>query len=208
MRRNRGGSRIVDTDVMLRGLSAAWIAGIVLLLASCADSDCNDTNDCDPKMTASAPTLTAIARITPAPTSEPTERPTAQPTWTSTALPSTEVPRSTHGPPPTGTPAPLLSGISGIVLIGPQCPVVREGEECPDKPYEAIIEIGDVSGRAIATTTSGSDGLFRVVLPPGTYTLTARPPTSRGFPAPAEMTVTVESTGFTDVVVSMDSGIR
>jgi hypothetical protein len=100
------------------------------------------------------------------------------------------------------------SGITGIVLIGPQCPVVREGEECPDAPYEAFIGIRDAAGQAIASVASGADGRFRVELPQGTYTLVARPQTSTPIPAPVEMTVTVEAAEFTEIVVSMDSGIR
>jgi hypothetical protein len=94
-----------------------------------------------------------------------------------------------------------------VVLIGPQCPVVRQGEECPDKPYEARIDIHEGSG-TIASVTSGTDGRFEVFLPPGNYTLIARPLSATPIPAPVELVVTVSSGRYTDIVVSMDSGIR
>ncbi len=94
------------------------------------------------------------------------------------------------------------------MLIGPQCPVVREGEDCPDKPFQAIIGIRDAAGRAIASTASGVDGRFEIALPAGTYLLVARPPTDTTIPAPVEISVVVEPSRFTEIVVSMDSGIR
>jgi hypothetical protein len=108
----------------------------------------------------------------------------------------------------TATPPAGDSGIRGIVLIGPQCPVVREGEDCPDKPFQAIIGIRDAAGRAIASTASGVDGRFEIALPAGTYLLVARPPTDTTIPAPVEISVVVEPSRFTEIVVSMDSGIR
>jgi hypothetical protein len=30
------------------------------------------------------------------------------------------------------------SGIEGQVFIGPMCPVVQIGQECPDQPYQAV----------------------------------------------------------------------
>ncbi len=36
---------------------------------------------------------------------------------------------------------PLTSGIEGQVLIGPMCPVLREGTPCPDQPSQATIAL-------------------------------------------------------------------
>ncbi|MCH6556207.1 MAG: DUF4338 domain-containing protein [Chloroflexi bacterium] len=36
---------------------------------------------------------------------------------------------------------PLTSGIEGQVLIGPTCPVLREGTPCRDQPYQATIAV-------------------------------------------------------------------
>jgi hypothetical protein len=127
---------------------------------------------------------------------------TAQPAATMPA-PTIALPSSTPDAPPAGE-----SGISGIVLIGPQCPVVREGEECPDAPYAAIISIRDVTNRPVANTASGADGRFRVVVAPGTYTLIARPARQTSLPAPVSFRVIVAPETFTEVTVSMDSGIR
>ena len=95
-----------------------------------------------------------------------------------------------------------------MVLIGPQCPVMREGEDCPDKPYEARIEVYDPSlGRTVAATTSDGQGRFRVVVPPGTYTLVPQPEPG-GIARAGEQTVTVTAGAFSQVTVVYDSGIR
>jgi len=104
---------------------------------------------------------------------------------------------------------PFDSGVRGTVLLGPQCPVVREGEECPDKPYKTSVSIYrgiDVSTRPFLTIQSDADGAFVADLPPGEYTLFAGG--GRPFPACAQSTVTVAPGGFISIVLSCDTGIR
>src|SRR3990170_4096442 len=36
---------------------------------------------------------------------------------------------------------PFDSGVEGHIWIGPTCPVVRIGNECPDRPYETEFSI-------------------------------------------------------------------
>src|SRR5262250_2554940 len=71
------------------------------------------------------------------------------------------------------------SGIEGQVSIGPMCPVERPDRPCPDKPFEASIEIQnqDAQGDHL-TVRSGKDGRFRVKLAPGKYKLTPISPNS------------------------------
>src|SRR5215510_9172196 len=65
------------------------------------------------------------------------------------------------------------SGIEGEVSIGPMCPVVRPDRPCPDKPFEASIQIQDQDNQGDhLTVRSGKDGRFRVKLSPGKYRLT------------------------------------
>ncbi len=105
-------------------------------------------------------------------------------------------------------PFPGDTGIEGVVLIGPQCPVVREGEDCPDKPYHAQIEVYDpVVRRTVASTSSDADGRFRLLVPPGTYTLIPLPEPG-GIARAPEQTVVVIAGALTRVTVVYDSGIR
>jgi len=42
---------------------------------------------------------------------------------------------------------PTDSGIEGQVLIGPMCPAVQEGQECPDQPYQASLTVNSPNDR-------------------------------------------------------------
>jgi hypothetical protein len=102
------------------------------------------------------------------------------------------------------------SGIEGEVSIGPMCPVVRSDQPCPDKPFEASIEIrnqDDQGGHL--TVHSGKDGRFRVKLAPGKYKLTSISPNPGAPPhAPPPQSATVESGKYAHVTIMYDSGIR
>ena len=106
-------------------------------------------------------------------------------------------------------PSDLDSGVAGIVLAGPQCPVVGpdSGPECDDKPLAATIVVRS-AGFFVTQFTSGVDGRFRVPLFPGHYTLEPQPVSASGFPTGVPQTVTVEGGQFTDVRVMYDTGIR
>ena len=102
-----------------------------------------------------------------------------------------------------------LSGIEGLVTIGPQCPVLEEGVPCPDRPYQAEITVLDESsGRVVATFTSGVDGRFRVDLAPGRYVLDPGEPLLVDEPRAEKMTISVEAGRFTQVTIRFDSGVR
>jgi hypothetical protein len=105
--------------------------------------------------------------------------------------------------------APPNTGIMGQALLGPNCPVVQEGQPCPDRPYvDAEIDLLDDSGRTLTTLTVDAAGAFRVDLPPGRYTLVPRPLEGVPFPTAGEQTVEVTEGRYTEVIVSYDSGIR
>lgn len=110
--------------------------------------------------------------------------------------------------PVTPPPAPdLPNGIRGQVFIGPMCPVVREGEACPDQPYQATLVVLDESGRQVGQVFSEESGFFVLSLPPGTYTIQPEPP-AEGIAFADEQQVVVLAGAFTSVVVTYDSGIR
>ena len=99
------------------------------------------------------------------------------------------------------------SGIEGRVLIGPTCPVVMEGQDCDDRPYQATLRLLESPGaKLIGEVTSDVNGFFRVPLPPGDYTLV--PESGNPLPFAEEQDVTVVDGEFTSVTVLYDSGIR
>lgn len=103
--------------------------------------------------------------------------------------------------------AATTSGITGLVLIGPMCQVMRVDEPCPDQPFAATLIIRDSQGRELCAISSGEDGRFVVGLPPGSYELLPLTGPS-GLPAAASQWVAVAPGQYTDVSVSYDSGIR
>ena len=100
---------------------------------------------------------------------------------------------------------PVDSGIEGQVFIGPTCPVVREGETCPDQPYQATLTVNNLKGERIVQIQTEEDGRFKIPLPPGEYILH---PESENIPFADDQTVIVENRAFTQVIVNYDSGIR
>ncbi|MBM3123732.1 MAG: hypothetical protein FJZ87_01520 [Chloroflexi bacterium] len=100
------------------------------------------------------------------------------------------------------------SGIDVQVLIGPMCPVVQFGTECPDGPYQALLTVIDSRGREVMQFETDEGGRYRAYLAPGDYVL--RPETPKGMPLPfaEEQRFTVEPLKFTQVVIHYDSGIR
>jgi hypothetical protein len=70
----------------------------------------------------------------------------------------------------------IHSGMSGVITIGPSCPVVKLtssgeiDENCADKPYQTTMYVysGD---QEVAQFTSDKKGRYTVALAPGTYTV-------------------------------------
>jgi hypothetical protein len=64
-------------------------------------------------------------------------------------------------------------------------------------------------GREMARVQTGSDGRFRVSLPPGEYTIGPAPDQpARRFPRGEQQTVKVLPRQFTKVTIGFDSGMR
>jgi hypothetical protein len=104
------------------------------------------------------------------------------------------------------SPTPTDSGIEGQVLIGPMCPVVQEGQECPDQPYQADLMVTSPTGRVIVRFRTEEDGRFRVPLAPGDYIL--QPESQNALPFASEQPFTVLPGQFTQIILTYDSGIR
>lgn len=101
------------------------------------------------------------------------------------------------------------SGIGGMVVAGPVCPVVRPGETgCDAKPVAgATIVVQNADGKEVARFTTDASGLFRIPLPAGSYTLVAKPVEGlMGTPGPHP--VVLAANALATVVLSYDTGIR
>jgi hypothetical protein len=100
------------------------------------------------------------------------------------------------------------SGVSGVVLAGPQCPVVTGASPCPDEPVAgARVRIRSADGSFEVIVRSDERGRFRTALPPGGYELRAVVEDGPAMSA-KPVTVTVPEGSYADVVVPLDTGIR
>jgi len=101
------------------------------------------------------------------------------------------------------------SGIHGRATVDGGCPVIRQGEPCPDRPISADIQVTPVgSDMPIATVTSDEDGTFEVRVPPGDYVVSGAASDGSRFPYTKPVDVTVTAHTFTWVRVAFDTGIR
>ena len=103
-------------------------------------------------------------------------------------------------------PTPRGSGIDGQVLIGPACPVVQQGQACPDGPYQATLTVRSSSGLQIAQFQTDAQGYFKIPLVPGSYIL--HPESPDGVAVAADQAFVVETSRYTPLTVHYDSGIR
>src|SRR5512144_146108 len=103
-------------------------------------------------------------------------------------------------------PTPRGSGIEGQVLIGPMCPVVQPGQECPDQPYQATLSVNGPNGVRITQIQTDAQGHFRILLVPGDYVL--HPESPNGIPSAGDQSFTVETGQYKQLTVHYDSGIR
>lgn len=98
-------------------------------------------------------------------------------------------------------------GVSGAVLAGPGCPVVELGSPCPDRPWQGVVRVSTPGGEVVDETSTGSDGRFGIALGPGSYVVVAVVG-SQGLTSASPASVTIESGAWTEVSLSVDTGIR
>jgi len=106
------------------------------------------------------------------------------------------------------TPRPTDSGIAGKVLVGPMCPVMIEGQECPDQPYQATLTVTNTEGREIVQFQTDEQGNFNIPLAPGEYILHPETPPDKPLPFADDQRFIVNPGEFTRLIVQYDSGIR
>jgi hypothetical protein len=98
------------------------------------------------------------------------------------------------------------SGVHGLALYGPTCPVQRPGQTCT-RPYAAWITIRrEPKGNVVARVHAGTDGRFTARLRAGDYLLVPR--NGKPFPRARSQSVTVHRHRFTSVTIRFESGIR
>jgi hypothetical protein len=100
------------------------------------------------------------------------------------------------------------SGVIGRVWVGPMCPVVQPGVDCPDQPLEADLEIVDAHARVVARARSGADGTYRIPLATGSYVLTPLSPGQSSLPFASPLPFEVPAGTWVSLDVHYDSGIR
>jgi hypothetical protein len=101
------------------------------------------------------------------------------------------------------------SGIEGQAVISPAHPgPLREGMS-DTAPYKTTLVVWSADNdREVTRFETGSDGRFRVALPPGAYRVGPPPQTGRSLPRGSEETVTVVPGKFVRVTINFDSGMR
>lgn len=98
-----------------------------------------------------------------------------------------------------------LGGITGKILIGPQCPVVVDMSGCEDKPYKALVVVKNLGGSKVGDFSSDDEGKFAKALPAGKYFLESD---NNGPPSLGPTEITVEQNKYTQITLTFDTGIR
>jgi hypothetical protein len=103
---------------------------------------------------------------------------------------------------------PTTTGVQGVVLAGPTCPVERPGESpCVRAVSGAAILALDPSGREASRAVSDASGAYFLRLAPGTYEIVPQP--VQGLMGVAAKTsVTVPNGAPVQLDLEYDTGIR
>jgi hypothetical protein len=103
--------------------------------------------------------------------------------------------------------APSGTGIRGVVMLGPTCPVENVASPCPDRPFQGDV-LATASDGSTTTVSTDAQGRFTMDLRPGTYVVIAVSPSGSGPPTPVPQTVQVRTGSYTRVTLEVDTGIR
>jgi len=100
------------------------------------------------------------------------------------------------------------SGVRGVVVSGPQCPVETLEDPCPDLPVSGIVvSVSRLDGSVETETRTDAEGRFNVAVGPGEYVV--QPVVASGgvaFSKPVQ--VIVPDGEFVEVTLLVDTGIR
>lgn len=103
------------------------------------------------------------------------------------------------------------SGVTGRVILGPQCPVETLEQPCEDQPAADVpVTVSErvpgesyAAGSPVARTRTRADGSYRVAVPPGEYVVTAEAGMSCEL-----MDVRVPKEQYARADIPCDTGIR
>jgi len=103
------------------------------------------------------------------------------------------------------------SGVTGLVHLGPQCPVESAGDPCEDQPAANVtVTVSEqlpgeayAAGEVVARATTNADGTYRIAVAPGEYVVTADAGMSCEL-----MDARVTRGAYTEVDIPCDTGIR
>jgi hypothetical protein len=104
-----------------------------------------------------------------------------------------------------------LSGIKGIAMLGPMCPVQKNPPDpkCADRPYKTnLIITSRPPSQIVKSFSSGTDGRFSVDLPPGEYAISSADTASIFSHCSSQGSIKVENNKYADVTINCDTGIR
>ena len=100
------------------------------------------------------------------------------------------------------------TGVRGVVLAGPQCPVETTESPCPDVPVpDLTVRVTTPAGTEVAHAVTDAGGRFEVLVEPGDYVVQAVVG-GAGPPSAKPQVVTVPGDGFAEITLSVDTGIR
>jgi hypothetical protein len=102
--------------------------------------------------------------------------------------------------------------IIGHVILGPICPVERIPPDpaCAPRPYKSTINVWSTwTGSSYQPVKTDANGLFKLSLPPGAYSLAvSRPSGGSIFPRCTDLKISVGAKKTQNVTVNCDTGIR
>ena len=114
----------------------------------------------------------------------------------------------TSGPSPTQE-VNISSGITGKILLGPQCPGVQKNHEdqnCEPRLYQTTVIVKTIDERKVTEFSSNINGEFKIKLAPGNYWLEAADQSKLPHLVPTP--VDVEANKFENITLRFDTGIR
>ena len=99
------------------------------------------------------------------------------------------------------------SGIAVEATLGPTCPGPASTlPSCGPQPYRGRLEVTDqVTGKVVATISTDAEGRARAELAPGSYHIETP---NAGIPSANPVSVKVSPGAYSQVKVSVDSGLR